>query len=62
MSEDKVGCCLGSKPLKVRAVPGRSGRCKQARRGAQLGICVETDTEAVGIVLASTGVLGRDKV
>ncbi len=57
MGEDQVGGGLGGEALQVGAVPGGRGRGEQARRGAELGICVEADAEAVGVVLAAPGIL-----
>lgn len=57
MGEDEVRCRLGGDSLQVCAIPRRDGRCEQAGRRSQLRIGVESYSETVGIVLASSGVL-----
>jgi hypothetical protein len=51
------GSGLGRNPLQVGAVPSRSRRCEEARRMSQLGIRIEANPKAVGIVLAPSRVL-----
>ena len=45
--------------MQVLAVPGRDCRCKEARGRSKLGVCVESYSKTVGIVLSSSGVLCR---
>lgn len=45
--------------MEVLAVPGRRGRGKQAGRKAVLGIGVEADTKAIGVILAAARVLSQ---
>jgi hypothetical protein len=44
--------------LEVGAVPGGDRRGEEAGCGAKLGVGVESDAEAIGVVLASARVLG----
>lgn len=63
MSEDELGSGLGGDTLKIGAIPGRDRRGKEARRVTKLGICVETDSEAICVVLASSCILfGRRQI
>jgi len=49
--------CLGGETLEVGAVPGRGSRSEEAGCSAQLGIGVEANAEAIGIVLTAARVL-----
>lgn len=62
VGKDESGRGLGCDSLQVHAVPGRGRRCEEARRGAQLVVCIETNTEAVGIVLSSSRVLSSGQL
>lgn len=57
VGEDQVGSSLGGEPLQIHAVPGGGCRCEQAGGLAEFRVCVEANTEAIGIVLATPSVL-----
>jgi hypothetical protein len=57
MGKYEPGCGLGGDSLEVRAVPGGDRGREEARSLAELRVSVETDAEAIRVVLASPGVL-----
>lgn len=57
VGEDQPRGSLGGKSVQIGAVPGGDSRREEARAGTEFCIGVEADAEAVGIVLASSGIL-----
>lgn len=57
MAEDETGGGLGGDTLQIGAVPGRDGRGEETRSWTKLRVGVKAYSEAIGIVLASSGVL-----
>lgn len=57
VGEDEAGGGLAGNAFEVGAVPGRDGRAEEAGGLAEFGVGVEADAEAVGVVLATSGVL-----
>ena len=55
--EDQARGRLGGDAVEVRAVPCRYGRGEEAGGGPELRVRVEAYAEAIGIVLAASGVL-----
>ena len=57
VGEDQPGGGFGGEAVQVGAVPSGHGGCEEARTGAEFRIGVEANAEAVGIVLAASGIL-----
>jgi hypothetical protein len=57
VSKDESGSGLRGNTMEIGAVPGGYGGCEETRRRAKLWVSVETDTEAICIVLATSCIL-----
>lgn len=60
VTEDEARRCLGCDPLKILAIPCRNGGREDAWGGSELGVGIEADAKAIGIVLTSSSVLRRE--